>query len=240
MSAEYIYQLQPILEAFVRHRFVVFTSVIDEHIKRAVGQKELVRGVIDLLPAEVPDVQAKGPSVAHPEFVPVDRDAPGRLAFRRQWLGGLIQTPEQAGLAGAALTQDEHFGFVQVVHPARRPFTKVVEDGVTALIHDLGRWVGKGTGLDIDTVTPYCWAPFHRSSLSDGGLSAGRGRRPGCMTRRRSRADRPARGAMSATWFSAQRRPQDSRLASGVRSETCVIEMLSVWRAAGPPAAPGR
>ena len=81
VPAKNIDQLQPILKAFVRYRLVVFTSVIDQHIKRAAGQKELVSGVIDLLPAEVPDVQAKGPSVLQLKFVPVDGNAPGRLAF---------------------------------------------------------------------------------------------------------------------------------------------------------------
>ena len=50
VPAKDIDQLQPILKAFVRYRLVVFTSVIDEHVERAVGQKELVSGVIDLLP----------------------------------------------------------------------------------------------------------------------------------------------------------------------------------------------
>src|SRR5664279_2561030 len=69
VPAKDIDQLQPILETFVRYRLVVFTSVIDEDIKRAVGQKELVRGMINLLPSKVPDVQAEDPSVAQLKFV---------------------------------------------------------------------------------------------------------------------------------------------------------------------------
>ena len=84
VAAKDLDQIQPILKAFVRYGLVVLTSVINEDIERAVGQKELVSGMIDLLPAEVPDVQAEGASVLHLEFVPVDGDAPGRLTFRRQ------------------------------------------------------------------------------------------------------------------------------------------------------------
>ncbi len=153
MPAKDINQLQPILKAFVRDRLVVLTSVIDKDIKRAVGQKELVSGVVNLLPSEVPDVQAEEASVLQLEFVPVDGDAPGRLLFRRQRLVGLIQTPQQAGLARATLAQDEHLGFIQMVNPAQRSLTKVVEDGVIALLHDLRRWIGKRTVFDVNAVT---------------------------------------------------------------------------------------
>src|SRR5664280_82892 len=153
VPAKDIDQLQPILETFVRYRLVVFTSVIDEDIKRAVGQKELVRGMINLLPSKVPDVQAEDPSVAQLKFVPVNGNTPGRLAFRGQRLAGLVQASQQTGLARTTLAQDEHFGFIQVVHTAQLPLTEVVEDGVIALFHDLGRRIGKRAVFDVDAVT---------------------------------------------------------------------------------------
>src|SRR5208283_433346 len=104
-------------------------------------------------PPEVPDVQAENAPVLQLEFVAVDGDAPGRLLFRRQWLAGLVQPPQQAGFACATLAEDEHFGFIQMVNPAQLALTKVVEDGVIALLHDLGRRILKWTVFDVDAVT---------------------------------------------------------------------------------------
>src|SRR5262245_38467087 len=129
VPAKDIDQLQPILKPFVRYRLVVFTSVIDEQIERAAGQKDLVRSVVDLLPSEVPDVQMEAPSIPQRKFVSVDGDAFCCLLFRGQRLVGLVQAPEQTGLACTALTQDEHFSFIQMVYLAQRPLTEVVEDG---------------------------------------------------------------------------------------------------------------
>ena len=56
MPAQYIDQLQPILKPLVRYRFVVLTGVVHQQIQRAVGEKELVRGVVDLLAPKVPYV----------------------------------------------------------------------------------------------------------------------------------------------------------------------------------------
>src|SRR5215470_13545690 len=121
VPAKDINQLQPILKSLIRYRLVVFPGVIDEHIERAVGEKELVRGVVDLLPSEVPDVQAEAPSGAQLEFVLVDGDALGALLFRGQRLIRLVQTPEQTRLACTTLTEDKHFGFIQVAYLAQRP-----------------------------------------------------------------------------------------------------------------------
>jgi len=98
-----------------------------------------VRGVVDLLSPKVPDIQAKELSVLQAEFVPVNGDAPGGLAFLGQRMVRLIQTPQQAGLARTTFAQDEHFGFIQMVNLSPRQFTKVVDDGLFAPRHDLTR-----------------------------------------------------------------------------------------------------
>ena len=156
VPAKDIDQLQPILKPLVRDRLVVFPGVIDEQIERAAGQKELVRGMVDLLPPEVPDVQAEAPSVPQRKFVPVDGDALGGLLFRGQRLVGLVQTPEQTGLACTTLTEDEHFGFIQMVYLAQRPLAEVVENGLIALIHNLRGWICQGAVIDVDAITSPC------------------------------------------------------------------------------------
>ena len=63
---------QPILKPLVRDRLVVFTGIIDEQIERGGGSERTGEWRGDLLPSEVPDVQAKALSGAQLEFVWVD------------------------------------------------------------------------------------------------------------------------------------------------------------------------
>ena len=91
MAAEHVDQFEPIFEPFVGYGLVVFAGVVNQQIERAAGQEELVSGVIDLLAAEVPDVQAKEASVFQPEFVAVDGDALGGVFLGGQRQGGLVR-----------------------------------------------------------------------------------------------------------------------------------------------------
>lgn len=114
------------------------------------GEKELVGGVINLLAAEVSDVEAKAPAAGQVEFLAVYVDALGGVLFARQSLLRLIQPPQQAGLARPAFPQDQHLRLVKVVHPTGIPLSEVVEDGFAASPDDFGRRDLEGAVLDID------------------------------------------------------------------------------------------
>src|ERR1017187_7169147 len=106
VPSEHIDQLQPILEAFVRYRLVVFPSVVHQQIERSVGEKELVRGVVDFLAAKIPDVETEDLPCLQLEFVLVYGNTSGRLAFSRQFLPRLIQTPQQTSFTSTTFSHD--------------------------------------------------------------------------------------------------------------------------------------
>ena len=99
--AEGLDDLQPELETFVMNGLVVFARVVDEQVERVLGEEELVRGVIDLLSAEVPHIQPKRLAVVADEVMPMDVDAAGRFVFFGEFAIGLIQPPQEAGLPRA-------------------------------------------------------------------------------------------------------------------------------------------
>src|SRR5438552_3944251 len=92
---------------------ILFAGVPDEEVKRALGQEELVGGVVDLLAAEVPDVDLKiaglvgwkGPGVDLDPFRALDGLSVLFDVERR--IGNLVG---QAGLADLTLTDDQQLG----------------------------------------------------------------------------------------------------------------------------------
>lgn len=66
-----------------------------------------MRGVINLLAAEVPGIEPEAASVRGPELVPVDVDAAGGLVLGGQAQLGQEQAAQQAGLTGPALADDQ-------------------------------------------------------------------------------------------------------------------------------------
>ena len=71
MLAKQISHLQPVFKTGIVHGFIILTSVVEQHIERTLAQKELMRGVVDFLSAEIPDVQTKVTAVGQLELVPV-------------------------------------------------------------------------------------------------------------------------------------------------------------------------
>ena len=66
---------------------------------------------------------------------------------------GWYKRLQQAGLTCAALPQDEHLGFIQMVYLAQRSLAEVVEDGVVALLYDLRGWICERAVFDVDAAT---------------------------------------------------------------------------------------
>ena len=86
--------------------------VPDQQVERAPGHEELVRGVVDLLAAEVPDVQgqvdAGAAGAGQADGQHVDAVGGGEM-----WVVVLpAQGPQQRGLAGGAFTDQQQFGFM--------------------------------------------------------------------------------------------------------------------------------
>jgi hypothetical protein len=71
-----------------------------------VREEELVRGVIDLLAAEIPYVQSEAPTVLKREFVAVDFDTSCGVLFTRQGQIRAVQSPNQRSLPGTSLTEN--------------------------------------------------------------------------------------------------------------------------------------
>ena len=74
LFTERLDDIQPEAEGLVVNRLVVFASVIDEHIQRPLGEEELMRGVIDLLPAEVPQIEPKLAAMLASKVLPMNLD----------------------------------------------------------------------------------------------------------------------------------------------------------------------
>ena len=55
--------------AVVLHRLIVLAGVVHQHVKGAASQEELVGGVVDLLAAKIPHVEAKAPAIGLREIV---------------------------------------------------------------------------------------------------------------------------------------------------------------------------
>ena len=94
------------------NRRVVLPRVVHEDVNGVLGEEELMRGVVDLLPAEVPDVEPARPAIDEIESGREDVDAARGLVLTRQRRGRLVESPQQTRLAGAALADDEDLRLV--------------------------------------------------------------------------------------------------------------------------------
>ncbi len=65
------------------HSFTIVSCVVNQDVEGALGEEELVGGMIDLLAAKVPHVELKGLSLAIGKLMAVDVDSLGGFLFRR-------------------------------------------------------------------------------------------------------------------------------------------------------------
>ena len=149
------------------NRFVVFASVIDEHVKGVLGQEELVSSVINLLTAEVPHIEPKRPTMVADEVLPVDVDAASRFVFPGEFEIRLIQAPQQAGLPRASFAENQHFGFVEKIFTLSRQFAEVIPHGLGALPSNLNSRPHQRTVFDIQAVLVTPAFPTHRPSVGN-------------------------------------------------------------------------
>src|SRR5947209_4180765 len=123
--------VQPVVE--VR---VLLARVGHQQIERPFRKKELVRRMVDLLAAEVPDVYLEGASVVERELPADDVDAP-RGVFFPKLIIGICDLLDQSGLACPSFSDDEQLGLVEVIGPRGCELAKVLPDGFKTLFCDL-------------------------------------------------------------------------------------------------------
>jgi len=93
---------------------LTLAGVEDEQVEAALGQEELVGSVHDLLPAEVPDVEAyvaRAPLTLSGDLPLRNIDAFGLAFLRIEFV--LDQALNQRSLADAALADQQDLGFVE-------------------------------------------------------------------------------------------------------------------------------
>jgi len=149
---EVVNHFEPAAETFVVDGFVVAAGVVQQDIQRVLGQEKLMSSVVNLLPTKVPDVEPEVLAAGHWKVMAVDVNAFGGVFLWGQRLVGLVESPDQAGFAGAALADHQELGFAEGVGALLVALAKVVEDGGVALSGDFGWGVDEGAVLDFDNV----------------------------------------------------------------------------------------
>src|SRR5882757_5326854 len=94
--------------------------------------------VVDLLAAEVPDVDLEGSPVVERELPPDHVDA-ARGVFLPKLIIGIYNLLNQRCLACPSFPDDKQLGLVQVICPRCRELSEILSDCFNALIRDLWR-----------------------------------------------------------------------------------------------------
>ena len=110
-------EFEPIFDAVV---FFRGAAVVGENVEAAFGEEELMGGVVYLLTAKVPDVNADGFGV---DF---ERPVGDVEAVGLEFVGVVAVVDElfdKGGFADAALTNKEEFGFAELAFCAAAKFS---------------------------------------------------------------------------------------------------------------------
>src|SRR5918912_2588455 len=116
--------VEPVIE--VR---ILLACVCDEGIQRTFGEEELMRGVINLLPAEVPDVDAEVTPVLHRK-VPLNHlNAFGRILFL-QLVVRVFNLLRQRRFTRSAFADNEELGLIKMIYSFGFELTEVILDSL--------------------------------------------------------------------------------------------------------------
>jgi hypothetical protein len=108
--------LQPIFEGLVMHGPAAVSGIVHQNVERALGEKKLVGGVINLLAAKIPHIQTEGPALGIGKFMTVDVDPPRGFLLLGQGQIGAVQAAQQACLPHTAIPENQHLRFMQVIN----------------------------------------------------------------------------------------------------------------------------